>query len=101
MSADNFHHQVELKEHRRYTTIVLVVANSCSGKVNVKMEHFDFFKWENFTSQQELNKCEKGRLYLSDIVKVVAERGKFTLQYHNDFDELSKFLDLPYKEENE
>lgn len=100
MSADSFHHQVELSMKRKqkiydFEDFTEAVANSCSGKVNVKkMEHFDFFKWQNFTSQQKLNKCENGRPYLSDIVKVVAERGKFTLQYHNDFDEAPKTLDF-------
>lgn len=100
MSADSFHHQVELSMKRKakiydFDDFVGAVASACKGNVEVKeMKYNDFFKWNNFTSQQKLKKLGHNRPYLADMVQVVAERGKFFLGYRNSFNEPIKPLDF-------
>lgn len=75
MSADSFHHQVELALKRQKKTydfedFACAVASANSGNVEVlKMVMTDFFKWEDHTSQAKLKKSEE-RTYLKDIVEV-------------------------------
>ncbi|KAK4873128.1 hypothetical protein RN001_015157 [Aquatica leii] len=105
MSADSFHHQVELSMKKKqkiydFDDFSDAVGSACKGNVEVKkMEHNDFYKWKNLTSQQKLKQSSNNnRPYLSDIVQIMAERGKFTLQYKNHFNEEStKTLDFLMK----
>lgn len=95
MSADSFHHQVELVMKARqkiydFDDFADAVGSACKGNVIVKkMNYNDFYNWENFTSLGKLNKTGKDRPYLSDMVQIVAERGKTTLKYRNSFNEPS------------
>lgn len=56
-----------------------------SGKVEVKqMTIQDFFLWTDCASQAKIKKIEP-RLYLHDIVRISANRGKRTLTYWTDY----------------
>lgn len=85
MSADHFHHQVELSLKRQgktydFSDFVEAVRSANSGKVEVKpMNYTDFYDWVDCSSLYKINHT-KPRPYLSDIVQVIAEKGKFTLQ---------------------
>lgn len=93
MSADSFHHQVELslkKKNKTYDFLDFVdsVSKSNSGKVDVKsMQINDFFQWKDHHSVAKTNniKLNNPKPYLSDIVQIRAERGKFTLKYKTRF----------------
>lgn len=86
MSADSFHHQVELSLKKQGKTydfpdFVDAVAQANKGKADVKsMEFQDFFNWKSFVSQQKL-KQQPNRVYLTDIVQITARRGEFSLLF--------------------
>lgn len=87
MSADSFHHQVELSLEKKqkvydFNDFVDAVKSSCKGNVDVKEMNFnDFYEWKNFTSQMKLKKNLDNRPYLSDMVQIVADRGQLILRY--------------------
>lgn len=89
MSADSFHHQVELAMKRKgklydFSDFQEAVRECHSRKVDVKsMEPKDFFEWRDYTSQYKLKK-QNPRPYLNDIVQVIARRGDYNLLYRND-----------------
>lgn len=92
MAADSFHHSVELslkKQGKTYDFQDFVDAVKNSRKeVHVKvMEHTDFYQWQDLTSQTKLTKSNPVRVYMADIVQVVASRGKNTLAYKSSFQE--------------
>ncbi|XP_050293088.1 uncharacterized protein LOC126733740 [Anthonomus grandis grandis] len=103
MSADSFHHQVELSMKRKqkiydFDDFADAVGSCCNGKVDVKkMDIQDFFQWKDFLSRQKLNDHTQKRPYLSDIVQITAERGKFTLKYKTSFSGEDKVLDFLQK----
>ncbi|KAG8292564.1 hypothetical protein J6590_036307 [Homalodisca vitripennis] len=79
MSADSFHHQVELllKNRKNYDfeDFGSAVSTANSGKEEVlKMQVGDFYEWLDCSSQPKLQKT-KDRVYLKDIVEIKASRG--------------------------
>lgn len=106
MSADSFHHQVELSLQRKnkvydFDDYVDAVKLSNSKKNIVKvMGVTDFYNYKDLSSQARLRKTEP-RCYLKNIMSVKAQRGCFTLKYkilHQVDTELTlDFLILKYK----
>lgn len=92
MSADRFHHQVELSlKHQKKTydfnDFAHAVGNANKSKLNVKkMDYFDFFSWKDYKAQQKLTKSTN-RILLKDIVSVNVKRGKFILYTKSNFNE--------------
>ncbi|KAK5641934.1 hypothetical protein RI129_010481 [Pyrocoelia pectoralis] len=86
MSADSFHHQVELSLKKQGKTYdfddfadAVQKAQKCKVEIK-KMSYVDFYKWKDLKSQAKLNK-DPNRPYISDIVEIKATRGKFLLEY--------------------
>lgn len=85
MSADSFHHQVEISLTKQKKTYDFndfedALKSANKGKVDVKvMGHISFYDWKDYKPSQKILK--QNRVLLKDIVCVKAERGKFTLQY--------------------
>lgn len=74
------------------------IGSSCKGNVDLKkMNVKEFFKWKDLSSAPKLNQKATNRPYLSDIVQVVAERGKFTLKYKTSFSGQENTLDFLMK----
>lgn len=99
MSADSFHHQVELSLKRKkrvydFKDFLNCVQNSNSKKVNlIEMQLQDFYEWKDLTSQYKLSKINP-RPYLHNMVHLLFEtRGK-TVKYKNYFDE--EFIELDF-----
>ena len=96
MSADSFHHQVEmaLKKQKKtydFNDFEYAVKSSNSGKVDVNViDHTSFYSWKDFKSVQKLQK--QNRILLKDIVCIKAERGKFILNFK------TKLTDTQYQE---
>lgn len=94
MSADSFHHQVELSLKRQGKTydfedFVEAVSQSNNKHVQVvPMAVSDFYMWQDFTSQPKLQKAVK-RVYLKDIVHLKAERNYYSLFYKTHYNEES------------
>lgn len=92
MSADSFHHQVEMSLKKRgkvydFRDFIECIQMSNSGRVVVgEMNLDDFYIWPDCTSQYKLNKMTP-RPYLHSMVHLRFLRGKKTLEYKNDFNE--------------
>uniref|UniRef100_A0A6P7HCL4 Uncharacterized protein LOC114349158 n=1 Tax=Diabrotica virgifera virgifera TaxID=50390 RepID=A0A6P7HCL4_DIAVI len=101
MSADSFHHQVELSLSRHgkvydFSDFENAVGATCSGKTVVKsMQHEDFAVWPSCVSNYKLNKFVN-RPYLNDLVYIKAERGKDTLLYRLCYDEYCPLQELDF-----
>ncbi|KAG5879031.1 hypothetical protein JTB14_009669 [Gonioctena quinquepunctata] len=99
MSADSFHHQVELSLSRHgkvydFSDFENAVGATCSGKTVVKsMQHEYFAVWPSCVSNYKLNKFVT-RPYLNDLVYIKAERGKDTLLYRLCYDEYCPLQEL-------
>lgn len=91
MSADSFHHQVELSMKYKgsvcdFKDFCDAVQSSNSGKVTVvEMEIGQFYDWVDHTSQAKIKKAEP-RPYLAEITMIIAERGKNSLKYFTNYD---------------
>ncbi|KAG5874401.1 hypothetical protein JTB14_016768 [Gonioctena quinquepunctata] len=102
ISADSFHHQVELslkKIGKVYDFDDFVKAVQKAQKTNTEvkvMSHQDFFKWKDLKSEAKLKK-QKKRIYLSDIVQIKATRGHFFLQSKSSFTGEFEKLDVLYR----
>lgn len=100
MSADSFHHQVEqsLKVQRKtydFEDFVSSVRKAKPGKVEaIKMQHFDFFHWPDYVSQQKLK--APSRLYLCDLVHVKAVHGSYQLLCKTNYDVMSPYQELDF-----
>ena len=90
MSADSFHHQVELSLNRRvnvydFSDYIACVEAANSGRVHVKvMQASDFSRWKDYSSQSKISRCQP-RPYLADVVYIKAVRGRNTLAYKMTF----------------
>lgn len=90
MSADSFHHQVEtaLKKQKKtydFQDFQNAVSSANSGKVTLKSMTFsDFYHWKDHSSKATLNRL-RPKVYVSNLVQVVAKRGLLHLEYKNDF----------------
>ena len=103
MSADHFHHQVEMALKRKGKVYDMddfldAVNMSNSKKNTVKvMPMTDFFIYQDYSSQHKLKNMSP-RVYLNEIMSVKAERGEFNMKYKkshmdNDWKELD-FLQI-------
>nr|CAI5832696.1 unnamed protein product [Callosobruchus analis] len=90
MSADAFHHQVELslKKARKvldFDDFKSAVQQSNSSKVNVKeMKIEDFFQWKDYSSKFKLQKVTP-KPYLKNMVHLRFKRGENIVHYKNQF----------------
>nr|CAH7757170.1 unnamed protein product [Callosobruchus chinensis] len=90
MSADAFHHQVELslKKSRKvldFDDHKSAVQQSNSSKVNVKeMKIEDFFQWKDYSSKFKLQKVTP-KPYLKNMVHLRFKRGENIVHYKNQF----------------
>lgn len=107
MSADAFHHQVELslKKSRKvldFDDFKLAVQKSNLSKVDVKeMNIHDFFQWKDHSSKFKLQKVTP-KLYLRDIVHLNFKRGENVVYYKNAFSDEFRLLNfLTAKEQKE
>lgn len=101
MSADSFHHQVELSMKHQHKNIlydfhdfVNAVQSANKGRVVPIVPSFtDFSYWPDLSSKYKLNKAN--RPYISDISKVVFKRGSFKMEYSDNFqNDLNEFCFL-------
>lgn len=101
MSADSFHHQVELSmKNRKDSTVydfedfVDAVQKANDGRNYCKeMSFFHFADWPDRSSTTKINKC-RPQPYVNDFTKIMFVRGKKTLLYANDFDDELSDLDF-------
>lgn len=101
MSADSFHHQVELAMKHEgknmiydFTDFEKSVKSSNSGKVIVKsMNVSDFSVWPDHCSITKVRKNQSNP-HLRDIVQLEARRGELNLFYKTEFSEEYKELDF-------
>lgn len=90
MSADSFHHQVEVSLKKMgkvldFNDFVTCVQNTNSGKVDViSMGIQDFFEWQDASSKFKLQKTVP-RPLLQNMVEVSCTRGKQTIKYKRNF----------------
>nr|CAI5863104.1 unnamed protein product [Callosobruchus analis] len=90
MSADAFHHQLELslKKARKvldFDDFKSAVQQSNSSKVNVKeMKIEDFFQWKDYSSKFKLQKVTP-KPYLKNMVHLRFKRGENIVHYKNQF----------------
>lgn len=91
MSADSFHHRVELSMKRMKNKIYdfedFCQAVGTAGK-NVKIKRMtpnEFYEWQDYTTQYKLSRLTP-RPYISEIVYVEVNRGSFDLTYKTAFD---------------
>lgn len=88
MSADSFHHQVELSMKKRinvydFNDFVDCVANATDTGATVKtMLASDFIQWKDHSSISKINRSNP-RPYLSEISFIRTTRGQRTLIYRN------------------
>lgn len=107
MSADAFHHQVELslKQTRKvldFDDFKLAVQKSNSSKVEVKeMNTHDFFQWKDCSSKFKLQKVTP-KPYLKNMVHLNFKRGENVFSFKNNFSEEFTVLNfLSAKEQKE
>jgi len=105
MSADSFHHQVELSMKNTgkvydFMDFEKVIRKCNSGHVDAKvMDLKDFYDWKSECSVYKLNK-QNIRPMLSDIVHIKAERGLNYLLYKTDYSEYCPFRKLDFLKNN-
>lgn len=99
MSADHFHHQVEMSLKRKnkvydFDDFVDAVRISNSGKNTVHvMSVSDFFTFEDSSSQHKIRNIEP-RVYLRDTMSVKAEKGHYTIKFKQNLESEWKELDF-------
>ncbi|CAG9829587.1 unnamed protein product [Diabrotica balteata] len=99
MSADSFHHQVELSLKKKkkvydYHDFVKAVKTCNLNRVVVKeMGVSDFLIWKDLSSQSKLKKTES-RIYLSQIVKVIVKRESKIL--HVKIDDSEDLIEMDF-----
>lgn len=101
MSADSFHHQVELSMKNRenssvydFADFVDAVETANGGRTICKeLNFFDFAEWRDFSSTTKLTKTEP-RAYVHDFAKLMFVRGKKVMLYANDLDD--EFTELDF-----
>lgn len=90
MSADSFHHQVEMSLKRKrkvfdFADFEDCVQQSNSGRVIVvPMQCNDFYDWGDFTSQYKLKRINP-RPYLNKMVHLEFMKGDFNMVYKTSF----------------
>ncbi len=92
MSADAFHHQVELSLKRTgkvydFNDFKSAVQKAGTSRVNVREMKIDnFLEWQDFTSQYKLKKIQP-RPYLNSMVWIRFKRGFNSCWYKNNFED--------------
>ncbi|CAH1963779.1 unnamed protein product [Acanthoscelides obtectus] len=96
MSADSFHQKVEkcMKQKQEVSEFndfsdAVRMAGGKNGFVK-DMQHAAFYNWIDPHSVQKV----KSQVHLSDIVQIVAERGKLTLKYKRSYEQDFEQLDF-------
>lgn len=99
MSADSFHHQIELsmkKKGKVYDFPEFVSAvEGARNKVNVKvMDICDFYYFIDHTSvkNRNFNHDKTEKVYLTNIVQIEVNRGTTDLKYKTDYNDNFKIL---------
>lgn len=95
MSADSFHHQVELSLKKKkkvydFSDFKDAIQSANSGKVNIidmTLQHF--FNFLDYTSKHKLQKLSE-RIYLKNIVQINFKRGCKSFLYKTHFSENPK-----------
>lgn len=91
MSADSFHHQVEMSLKNKIKVYDFCDFEECvkkanSGKVNVVNLNFNnFFDWPDHTSQYKLKNIKPQRPYLNEMVHIQFSRGDFNMAFKTKF----------------
>lgn len=93
MSADSFHHQVELSLKNKDFVKAVSQCNNKHVQV-VPMSVTDFYMWEDVSSQPKLKKLAT-RVYLKDIVYLKAVRNHLNLFYKTHYNE-GNFAELDF-----
>lgn len=89
MSADSYHHQVELSLKNQgkvydFYDFQKAIESSRKSQVEAKpMDFSDIYLWQDFSSA--VKKRKETTPYLSQIVRVKAVRGLYTLKYKTSF----------------
>ena len=95
MSADSFHHQVELRIKANgtvndYYEFISYVQSAKSGQVEVKdMQFSNFFAWKDYQSAAKLKRNTGFRF--KNMVVIRAERGAQMLFYKSTHDSSEEF----------
>lgn len=90
MSADSFHHQVEMSMKRMqkvydYNDYSKAVQEANCGKVQVKnMKPSDFFDWQDHSSTYRINKINP-RPYLKTMMQILFCRDSLSLHFRDNF----------------
>ncbi|KAG5869114.1 hypothetical protein JTB14_024345 [Gonioctena quinquepunctata] len=91
MSADSFHHQVEmsLKRHGKvydFADFEDAIQNANSSRVVVlEMTLKNILEWQDLSSLYKINKTVP-RPYVKYIVQITVSRGDKNLEYKSDYD---------------
>lgn len=99
MSADSFHHQVELSMKKMvkiydFRDFKNAVESANSGKVHVhEMKINDFFTFNDCAASRKIS-MTKPRPYLNDMVQVKFTKGEYTINYKTSFEGESINLDF-------
>ena len=89
MSADSFHHMVELSMKKKkiipdWDNFHFSVLKAGKNVVVKDMKCYDFFEYKNFYSQTKLNNKTMDRPILNDIVLVKFCRNNYKMKYKTD-----------------
>lgn len=99
MSADHFHHQVELsmKKHKTlwdFNDFVSCVSSANGGKTEViEMKLTNFFDWKDFSSKFKL---KREKFYFKNLTMAVFTRNEKNFRYKTSFDEDEEFKTLNF-----
>lgn len=89
MSADAFHHLVELAMKKKqkiydFADFVDVVSNHTNEPIVKEMKFNDFKNWLTLTTPYQLQKLNKDRPLLKQVVTIITKRGFTNLFYKED-----------------
>lgn len=96
MSADSFHHSVEMQLRRKkkvydFEDFMDCVQNTSQKTKIIQMGVNNFFNWENYISLSKLNKLNP-RPYINQFVNIKFKRAskcfEYKLRFNNDYTEL-------------
>lgn len=108
MSADSYHHRVEQSMQKKgkvydFNDFVDAVKNAQKPSEVKVMAVSDFYEYADLSSQHRLRKLTP-RVYLRNIVVIVARRGLYTLDFktdnNQDVDETLDFIQIKYIKSN-
>lgn len=101
MSADAFHHQVELSLKKKNKVYDFADFKDCIQRCNssrvevIDMRLENFYDWKDWSSQHKLAKLKDLRPYLKDMVHICFRKQVKSLFYKTSFDDIDfKNLDF-------